>query len=274
MAKVYRNPTVQWYKDQIGYSSGSSKSSKFSKTLDSVNWYNSRKNGYANWCAIMYDCGIYENASDYDSIDEVKEFVFEPSRDNCGAGCKQKVDYYKSVGMWIDGSHPEEAMCGDEIFFWSPDYVSSSNPYGVYHTGAIIDWGIFDEGEGFKTSEGNTNGTGDVSERFYSYGDKRILGFGRPAWTADDPEDVKPAPEPTPEPTPEPSPDPDRPPYLYRVVNINSFLRVRSEPNTHSEIIGKLYNNDEVYVWETRDGWAKVDETKEQWCSLDYLEKI
>lgn len=212
MAKVYLKPTVQWYKDQIGYSSGSSKSSKYSKLLDSVSWYNYKKNGYANWCACFYDAGILENASDYDDIDEVRALVYEPNVDNCGAGCAQKIDYYKAAGAW----YPHKvkgcpAQIGDEIFFGSDDYKSSSNPLGAYHTGAVIDW----DNNGLYTAEGNTNGTGDVSQRFYSYSDSRILGFGRPDWTGNEPELEKPVEDQKPEPTePEPTPapvEPDKP---------------------------------------------------------------
>lgn len=199
MAKIYLKPTVQWYKDQIGYSSGSSKSSKYSKELDSVSFYNYPKNGAANWCAIFDDCGIYENAIDA-SVSEVRAMVYEPNNDNCGAGCAQKIQYFKNGKAW----YPHKvkgcpAQIGDQIFFGSSQYVSSSNPLGAYHTGVVIDW----DGSGLYTAEGNTNGKGDVSKRFYSYGDSRILGFGRPKWTGNEPpkEEIK---DEKPEPTPAP----------------------------------------------------------------------
>ena len=200
MAKIYRNPTIQWYKDQIGYSSGSSKSSKYSKTLDAVNFYNYPKNGAANWCAIFDDCGIYENAIDA-TVSEVRAMVYEPNNDNCGAGCAQKIQYFKNAGRW----YPHKAKgcpasIGDQVFFGSSSYKSSSNPLGAYHTGVVIDW----DGRGIYTAEGNTNGKGDVSKRFYEYGDSRLLGYGRPNWTGDEPpkeeskdDDTKPTPAPS-----------------------------------------------------------------------------
>ena len=208
MAKIYSKPTIDWYKAQVGYSSGSSKSSKYSKELDAVGFYNSRKNGYANWCAIFYDAGIYENAEPNDDISGVRALVYEPNSDNCGAGCAQKIEYYKRAGAW----YPHKAkgcpaQTGDEIFFGSSEYKSSSNPLGAYHTGAVVDW----DSKGLYTVEGNTNGRGDVSERFYSYGDSRILGFGRPNWTGSEPpkeEEPVATPEPAPEPTPAPAPEP------------------------------------------------------------------
>ena len=199
MAKIYLKPTVQWYKDQIGYSSGSSKSSKYSKELDAVKFYNYPKNGAANWCAIFDDCGIYENAIDA-SVSEVRAMVYEPNNDNCGAGCAQKIDYFKKAKAW----YPHKAkgcpaQIGDQIFFGASQYKSSSNPLGAYHTGVVIDW----DSKGLYTAEGNTNGKGDVSKRFYAYSDKKILGFGRPNWTGVEPPEEKK--DEKPEPTPAPS---------------------------------------------------------------------
>lgn len=210
MVKVYKNPTVKWYLDQVGYDSGSSKSSKYSRDLDSVGWYNYRKDGAANWCAIFYDAGVYHNADDTSNVNAVKRIVFEPANDNCGAGCSQKIQYYKANGAW----YPHKAKgcpaeVGDEIFFGSDSYKSSSNPYGAYHTGAVVDW----DGSGLYTVEGNTNG-GKVSKRFYSYSDSRIIGFGRPAWAGNDP-DINPEPTPEPEKKGYPGPWPTRPSRGY-----------------------------------------------------------
>lgn len=77
------------------------------------------------------------------------------------------------------------------------------------------------------------------------------------------------------DPTPEPT-KPSNSGTPYKVVNINSysFLRIRSGPGTNYEIIGKLFNNNDVTVYETRNGWAKISENNEQWCSMDFLKKI
>lgn len=331
MAEIYLKPTVAWYEEQVGYSSGSSKSSKYSKEMDSCNFYNTKKNGYANWCGIFYDTGIKENAIDA-SVDEVRAMVYEPNKDNCGAGCAQKIGYYKSHNAW----YPHKvkgcpAQIGDEIFFGSPEYKNSSNPLGAYHTGAVVDW----DSKGLYTVEGNTNGKGDVSRRFYSYSDSRILGFGRPNWTGLQPETEKPVdekpepaePAPAPEPVvpdPEPAPsEPEKPSksvdelakeviegkwgngkaraekltaagydyqavqdrvneilgvgkpsgQKYKVCNVNSFLRIRSTPSdaNNYNIIGKLFNNDKVTVYEEKNGWARIGQGK--WCSMDYLTK-
>lgn len=262
MAKIYRKPTVQWYKDQIGYTSGSSKSSKYSKELDGVGFYNSRKNGYADWCAIFYDAGIYENTEPNNTISDVRAIVYEPNRDNCGAGCAQKIQYYKNAGAW----YPHKAkgcpaQIGDEIFFGAEKYKSKTNPLGAYHTGAVIDW----DNKGLYTSEGNTNGKGDVSKKFYSYGDSRILGFGRPAWTADEPpkeETAKPAPKPVEE-------KPVTSSGKTYTVRVNTRLNVRTGPSTGYPIKYQLKNGDKVTVYEQKDGWGRID--TDRWVCMAYL---
>lgn len=264
MASVYLRPTVQWYKDQVGYSSGSTKSSKYSKELDSVNFYNTKKNGYANWCAIFYDAGIYENSKDA-STSEVRAFVYEPNSDNCGAGCAQKVDYYKSHGAW----YPHKvkgcpAQTGDEIFFAASQYKSSTNPLGVYHTGAVVDW----DSKYLYTVEGNTDG-GKVTSRKYSYGDERICGFGRPNWTGVNPPEKENTNDDTQTPSgPQTKPPSEQEPneaysgrFSYYKVKTNTgvALRIRTSPRTSSVQIGYIPNGRTCKVYYIENGWAKVE---------------
>ena len=252
MSEIYRTPTVEWWKSQVGYTAGANKSNKYFATLDSVSWYNGKKNNSGiDWCCGFYDCGIYENVSDK-SVNFGRSVVFEPNYDNCGAGCKQKVDYYKAKNAWYDKM--SDACIGDEIFFWSSAYKSSLNPYGVYHTGAVVDW----DDKGIYTVEGNVNG-GKVADKFYAYGTGKVLGFGRPAWTAKD------APQPEPTPTPDPSPI-----KTYTVgVHSGSFLNVRTGAGTSYDKVGELYKGAVVTVFETNGNWARI--SGDLWVSMDYL---
>lgn len=268
MAKIYSKPTIEWYKKQVGYSSGSSKSSKYSKTLDSVSFYNTKKNGYADWCAIFYDAGIYENAEPNSDISGVRALVYEPNSDNCGAGCAQKIQYYKNAGAW----YPHKAkgcpaMTGDEIFFGAEKYKSKTNPLGAYHTGAVIDW----DSNGLYTAEGNTNGKGDVSKKFYSYSDSRILGYGRPNWTGSEPPKEE-KPEPAPEPTPAPAPTPEKPAASsgkkYKVI-AKRGLNIRSGTGKEYRKLGALNYGDTVTVYEIKNGWGRIGDGR--WVCMDYL---
>lgn len=78
---------------------------------------------------------------------------------------------------------------------------------------------------------------------------------------------------PTPQPKPEPTPEPEI--VDYKVVNIKTFLAIRSTPIAKaddSNLIGKLYNGAVVSVFETKGNWARIG--GEAWCSLTYLKKI
>ena len=204
--EVYAKECIDWWRKQNG-TQGTSKSSPYSKDLDSCGWYNTKKNGYASWCCCYYDDAIHQNASG-DNINEQRTIACEPNpaSANSGAGCVQKVQMYKDAGRWYTKASLAES--GDQVFFRSDSYVSKSNPLGVYHTGAVLTW----DDKGYYVSEGNTNGN-KVAEKFYPYSavGSKIAGFGRPRWTgwerpkAEEPaEPTTPAPEPTPEPSPAP----------------------------------------------------------------------
>jgi peptidoglycan hydrolase-like protein with peptidoglycan-binding domain len=185
--------------------------------MDAIHYYNYPKNGAANSCAILCDNSVLHSCTDpsYDEDPDCAKWtalqcMYEPQNgSNAGAGCVQKIGYFKKAGAWYTDT---QDFCElDEIFFADSKYVSSDNPYGVYHTGMIVDWGHVEElgTDGFTTIEGNVNG-GVVAYRYYRYDDPRILGAGRPnwdGWSPDESNNDDEKPEPTPEPTPEPIDD-------------------------------------------------------------------
>ena len=164
---------------EIGYQ-GTSNSSKYSALLDKYSYYNYPKDHSASWCKIFVDFCTFVNIGN--DADKARAVMCEPNIDNCGAGCTQAVQYFKSKGRWI--TKHSEATTGDEIFF------QKSNG-AIYHTGIVIDW----DNKGFYVVEGNTNGN-KVAKKFYAYGDSKIAGFGRPDWykfdetAASNPEDI------------------------------------------------------------------------------------
>lgn len=275
MVEIYAKEVIAWWRSQIGYKSGKSKSSKYSQMLDgtSPQWYNTKKNGYSDWCTIFYDAGLHACASG-DNINEQRAIACEHNVDNCGAGCVQKWNYYAEQGRLF--TKTKDAESGDQIFFRADKYVKSSNPHGLYHCGAILTW----SDNKFYVAEGNTNGCGEVSERVYSFGDPRIAGFGRPKWTGWERPSPNPSPEPTPDPTPEPTPDPEPTPAPtpapqskdYRMVKVNTVLNVRSGPGTNYSIVQQFANGYLVNVSETKGSWAKIGDNK--WVCADYLVKV
>lgn len=180
MATVYTKQVIDTALSEVGYKADG-KYNKYAKTLDAVNYYNTKKNGYADFCAIFFDYCVYMN-TDPKTADNARSIVFEPNKDNCGAGCTQKVAYYKAHNAYY--TKTSDACCGDQVFFKKSDGT-------IYHTGIVVDW----DAKGIYTVEANTNG-GRTEKKFYKYSDTKIAGFGRPKYTAWE----KPKPEPTPEP--------------------------------------------------------------------------
>lgn len=57
---------------------------------------------------------------------------------------------------------------------------------------------------------------------------------------------------------------------LYKVVNVRTYLNVRTSPN--GQIVGKLYNNNLVNVVSISNGWAKLDNGK--YIYATYIKKV
>ena len=249
MGNCYGKKAVDYAIAQIGKPCG--KYSEYAAEMDAVQFYNYPKNGQADSCSLFVDNCVWHACTE-PTVEEDPEgskytalyMVCEPEQDNCGAGCVQSVDYFKSKGQWVDST--QDMARGDKIFYRNQKYVKSSNPYGVYHTGIIVDWGDFDEGSGFKVVEGNTDG-GVVAEKFVSYGDPKILGAGRPRYDAWE-EDVTPEPEPTPEPTPEP-PKPSPEPAEKAVVELDILQRYSTggQVNTLKALLNEFGYATETY---------------------------
>ena len=304
--EVYAKDCINWWKAQDGKDCG--KTNEYSAYMDSYNFYNTKKNGVANSCAIFYDTAIMKTMSPEANANAGRAILCQPNVDNCGAGCAQQVQYYKNAKRWY--TKHSDAQSGDQIFFRRDSAVSKANPLGVYHTGAVVDW----DKKGFYVEEGNTNG-GKVAQKFYPYGDKRIAGFGRPKWTGwERPTEEKPKEDAKPTPAPVPDPKPtektisqladeviagkygngaERKKALgdkydkvqmcvneklgigkvyYVCVNPNKVLNVRSCGSTSCQVVRTLKNNTEVLVYEESNGWGRIG--KNEWCSMTYLCKV
>ena len=254
--EVYAKDCINWWKAQVGKPCG--KTNEYSAYMDSYNFYNTKKNGVANSCAIFYDTAIMKTMTPEANANAGRAILCEPNVDNCGAGCTQKVQYYKNAGRWY--TKTSDAQSGDEIFFKKSDG-------SIYHTGAIVDWS--DKKKEFYVVEGNTNG-GWVAQKTYAYGDSKIAGFGRPKWTGWERPQPNPEPTPTPEPTPDPEPTPTPSPEAKKYkVNVSSYLSTRNAPTVQAKELGRLFNGAIVNVYEQKNGWGRI--TGDLWCSMTYL---
>ena len=236
---------VEWWKAQVGKPCG--KTNEYSAFMDSYMFYNYPKNGAANSCAIFYDTAIMKNMKPGPDADKARAILCEPNVDNCGAGCTQKVSYYKSKGRWI--SQPSKATTGDEIFF------KKSNG-AIYHTGAVVDW----DSKGFYVVEGNTNG-GMVALKRYGYSDSKIAGFGRPDWYKYEIETADPVTS-------------EKPSNNYVVNTKTDPLRLRAAPNLSAPVICLMKKGSEVTMVKDCGSWALVKfRTMSGYCYKEYLKK-
>ena len=142
---------------------------KYARDLDRISWFNGKKQGAA-WCAVFVTWCFYKafGAS-------AREMLFQPTKDNCAAGCGYARSYFNRAGHLHQEPEP-----GDQIFFFSSDLSSIS------HTGLVVDV----TSTHVYTIEGNTsdgssvvdNG-GAVCRKSYTLGYNRIAGYGRPDWS-------------------------------------------------------------------------------------------
>ncbi len=145
--------------------SGSANFTKYARDIDEKwpRWYNGKKNGYA-WCDVYCDW-CFLTAFGYE---RALALTCQPER-SAGAGCTFSLGYYKAKGQF----HTSGPKAGDQIFFGT----SLSN---ATHTGIVEKVG----GGKVYTVEGNTSD--QVARRSYSLTDSSILGYGRPAYDAEE----------------------------------------------------------------------------------------
>lgn len=121
------------------------------------------------WCA-MFVSEIF-----------VQQFGLEAAKKMLGNAlyhyCPTGVNQFKAAGRWYQSPEP-----GDIIFF--------TNSVRAYHTGIVTEV----TSSRVKTIEGNTSGAsgvvvngGGVCQKSYSLVDKKIMGYGRPAWNVAQP---------------------------------------------------------------------------------------
>lgn len=178
MSKCYASAILKVAEGEISYLEKASNSQLDDKTANAGNknytkyardfdqkypsWYNGKKNGFA-WCDMFVDWCML-TAYGYT---EALRLLCQPER-SAGAGCTYSLMYYKQKGQF----HASNPKPGDQIFFGT----STTN---VSHTGLV------EKVDATKvyTIEGNTSDK--VARRTYSLSDKKIVGYGRPAYDAE-----------------------------------------------------------------------------------------
>lgn len=149
---------------------GSGNYTKYARDLAKYPFFNGSKQGAA-WCAVFV-AWCHDKA--YGKAAALK-LLCQPTKaaNNCGAGCRYAMDYFKAKGQF----HTSNPQPGDMIFFYSADKSS------IAHTGIVYK---VDNSKVY-TVEGNTSGAsgviangGGVCTKSYSLSYNRIVGYGRP----------------------------------------------------------------------------------------------
>ena len=97
------------------------KTNEFSAELDSIDYFNGKKNGIADSCSIFL-CDMTYRSTRNASLEiepdkwDAEYFLFQPDR-SAGAGCTQQAGYFKNGGAWF--TDPSDAERGDWVFSMS-----------------------------------------------------------------------------------------------------------------------------------------------------------
>lgn len=183
MGSCYASKTLEIAESFLGYEEGSNNWTVFAQELDSVNYFNSKKQNVA-WCGtycydMIFKACFDDSNPDYDNSDRKWDclyFTYQPSRDNAACGCRYGANYFRNNGAWHS---VKEAKKGDVIFF---------GPYGAEtHQGLVR----FIDGGRVYTIEGNSGNA--VRHKDYDLNDSYISGIGRPRYD-DEPEPTPPTP--------------------------------------------------------------------------------
>lgn len=235
MGNVYKQDVIKSMKEDAatGYCSNGHYN-KYAEELDKCNYYNYPKNGVCDHCSIAVDYHIYINTIPAKSKYDALRVMCEPQSAgaNAGAGCTQKVQYFKNANRWIDGKNTKDVATGDEAFF--------KNSNGWYHTGVVVDW----DADGLYIYEANTAGKGLTQIKFYTYSQaqSKIGGYGRPQYDGDErpkTENVK-----EPEQTAETQQNEQQAANnkRYTVRTSGDALRIRENATTDSKQVGYIPN--------------------------------
>ena len=239
---------------QVGYAESplGSNHNKYAQYFDNNDgawqWFNGKKQNVA-WCALWI-CWLFVMVlmKYLGSADKVRQWLkFPTPKNNCAAGCPYLWQYLVNRGWKVDKTKGQR---GDIIFFNAK----------CTHVGIIEKV----ENGKYYTIEGNKSNK--VARGTYAYNSTTIYGLCRPNYSD---LEKQPEPEPLPIPTPEPEPVVSN---LYKVVNIKSFLAMRTKPSSNGKKVGELYNDAVVSVLEQKDGWGKI--TGDLWVYMGYLKKI
>lgn len=176
---AYPSDVIRIAREEVGYhekatnsdldsktgNSGSGNYTKYARDLDKAEYFNGKKNGF-DWCAVFYDWLIFKTLGDGTSA---RSALYQPNpKYNCGAGCTQQAQYYRTANAFYESPQP-----GDQIFYGKAGDEA--------HTGLVVE--VADKT--VTTIEGNVQN--QVLLIKHSISDSSIVGYGRPRYEKNDP---------------------------------------------------------------------------------------
>jgi len=141
---------------------------KYARDLAEVKFFNSNKQGHY-WCAVFVGWSFWKAYGKEAAL----KLLCQPTKDNCGAGCKYIRQYFKAKGQW----HTSNPQPGDVIVFYN------STKTEMQHTGLVykVDSSKVYTIEGNTTSaSGVVSNGGCVRRKSYRLSYAGIAGYGRP----------------------------------------------------------------------------------------------
>lgn len=224
--------------------SGSGNYTKYARDLDEINFYNSKKNGYA-WCDIFVDWCFVQAFGKKRAL----ELLCQPEK-STGAGCGFSMNFYKAHSQFY--TSPE---AGDQIFF--------TDGTSIYHTGLVYK---VDNSKVY-TIEGNTSDVnyvdgngGKVCKKSYPLNASYIAGYGRPKYdtTVDVPVEEK----------KEESTNTDKVIDTVKVT-ADAGLNCREKATTDSDVVKAFTKGTSLKIYEINGEWGKTDGG---WVCLTYTD--
>ena len=223
---------------QVGYKEGANNWNKYAKDLDAINFYNGKKQNVA-WCDVFVDWCVWQAAGE--DKDRALKALYEPKKDNCGAGCKYSAQYFRKNNAWSN-----TAQIGAQIFFGKKGAET--------HTGIVVGIGV----STITTVEGNKGN--EVKKCSYSKNYDKIAGYGLIKYDTETQAQPQPTPQPEPQPQPDPTPapaTPSEPTYIkYKIKSGDTLSKIAKKYGTTVKAIkeanpDKIKNVNKIYAGDT-----------------------
>lgn len=157
---------IGFAQSQLGYEAQDGKKNKFAEYLDSINFYNNKKNGY-DWCAVFVDYCFVKQFG----VGMIEKLKFQPvGAENLGASCTAMENYFRAA-----------KACNNVPKVGAQMFRHKRGERTARHTGIVT----LVNGDSFNTIEGNVgSGNGFVRPKTYDVDDIRYeFYFGYPDYS-------------------------------------------------------------------------------------------